>query len=330
MKKIINQVFYWSIVSLLCIQNAIAQTRPRFSQYTVNHHLINSASTGAYGYSQLHLVARNQWLGLEDTPRALAFSGQFPLTLFSPSPAKSLPTIGTISYSNRTDRPDGYQEAPGPVPAVGFLLVLEENNRHYRRHTYFNLAIPFQVTKKITLALGGGLGLVDLRQKSDGIGFLDSKSITSPVVDGGIFVYSDDFFGGFASGKMFEEEAVLPEIPNHNQTAIYYHITGGYRWRLNANWQLIPSAQFRIVESQGANVTLSTRAVYQEKNWAGLSYQEGKAIGLLAGKVFGQIELNYAYSFPLSSVAFDRINNHEFTLKYRWRKSLYRFQHNLF
>ena len=327
MKKNTLRLLGCMMMTWLLVNSSFAQTRPRFSQHLVNHFLINPAATGAYGYNEVNLMVRNQWLGLEDSPRAVGLSGQFTLNLFSRRLLKSLPTIGTTPYTNTTGKGSS---TPDPIPGVGILFYLEENGNYYRRQTYFNIGMPLKLTEKITLSLGTAFGLIDLRRKEDGVGFLDNLSVTSPHAEGSFLVYSDDFYGGFSAGRMYEEEASLPEIPNHDQDAVYYHITGGYRWRLNENWQVIPTAQVRIVEGQGANVNLSARAAYKEKSWAGIRYQEGRTIALLAGKVFGQFELNYVYALPLSSLALDRLNNHEVTIKYRLGRGLYRFQHNLF
>jgi len=53
-----------------------AQQLPQYSQYMMNKFLINPAVAGSEGYTAFNLTAREQWIGLENSPRTYAFSAQ--------------------------------------------------------------------------------------------------------------------------------------------------------------------------------------------------------------------------------------------------------------
>lgn len=48
------------------------QQLPVYSQYTFNKFLLNPAAAGSDGYTTINLVAREQWVGFEGTPKTHA------------------------------------------------------------------------------------------------------------------------------------------------------------------------------------------------------------------------------------------------------------------
>jgi type IX secretion system PorP/SprF family membrane protein len=51
-----------------------AQQLPAYSQYTFNKFLLNPGAAGSDGYTTINLVAREQWVGLEGTPKTHAIT----------------------------------------------------------------------------------------------------------------------------------------------------------------------------------------------------------------------------------------------------------------
>ena len=53
-----------------------AQQVPMYSQYVMNGFLINPSYAGSDGYTSVNLTAREQWLGLANSPSTYAVSFQ--------------------------------------------------------------------------------------------------------------------------------------------------------------------------------------------------------------------------------------------------------------
>ena len=60
--------------SLIFIFESAAQQLPVYSQYMMNKFLINPAVAGSEGYTAINLTAREQWIGLKDSPKTHALS----------------------------------------------------------------------------------------------------------------------------------------------------------------------------------------------------------------------------------------------------------------
>ena len=73
MKKIIKLTV---LLIVSTIANLTAQQLPLFSQYMFNTFLINPAAAGLDGYTAVNITAREQWLGLKDSPKTHILSGQ--------------------------------------------------------------------------------------------------------------------------------------------------------------------------------------------------------------------------------------------------------------
>ena len=67
---------YLLLLGSLLLTNAFGQQLPVYSQYMMNMFLINPAIAGADGYTSVNLTAREQWLGLPDSPSTQALSFQ--------------------------------------------------------------------------------------------------------------------------------------------------------------------------------------------------------------------------------------------------------------
>src|SRR5512133_1613181 len=67
-----QQLYKGTIILILLVLKiglSEAQQLPTYSQYTFNKFLLNPAAAGSDGYTTISVVAREQWVGLKETPR---------------------------------------------------------------------------------------------------------------------------------------------------------------------------------------------------------------------------------------------------------------------
>src|ERR1035437_2381074 len=72
-----KQIFFIAMMLVFALgQKAEAQQLPLFSQYLFNGFLINPAYAGLDGYSAVNLTAREQWVGIPNSPKTHIVSYQ--------------------------------------------------------------------------------------------------------------------------------------------------------------------------------------------------------------------------------------------------------------
>ena len=76
LKPHIKRIFLLGGLLVLVTLQAEAQQLPLYSQYMLNRFLINPAVAGSEGYTAFNLTAREQWIGLQHSPKTHAFSAQ--------------------------------------------------------------------------------------------------------------------------------------------------------------------------------------------------------------------------------------------------------------
>ena len=75
-RKIIKYLFVLILPGWTGMHALYSQQLPQYSQYMMNKFLINPAVAGSEGYTAFNLTAREQWIGLENSPRTFALSAQ--------------------------------------------------------------------------------------------------------------------------------------------------------------------------------------------------------------------------------------------------------------
>src|SRR6187551_3748479 len=65
---------------LLVITTAsFAQQKPHYTQYILNNYILNPALSGIENYTDVKMSVRDQWVGLNGSPKTIYFSAQEPI-----------------------------------------------------------------------------------------------------------------------------------------------------------------------------------------------------------------------------------------------------------
>jgi hypothetical protein len=83
------------LIITVCLFCAIsyAQQRPHYTQYLQNMDIINPAVTGMYKAVTIKSGFRNQWIGIQDSPKTSYFTIHSPINL-----DRSILTDGSADY----------------------------------------------------------------------------------------------------------------------------------------------------------------------------------------------------------------------------------------
>ncbi len=315
--------FLYLIFTLACIvPNSYAQQVPLYSQYTMNGFLLNPAVAGSEGYTAINLTAREQWLGLKNTPKTHAISGQTRLLKNSYISKKS---------SIRKNSPMGsrsgkvglgayvFNDKNGPIDRTGIQLSYAYHIRMKRSQLSFGIsgmAYQFSVDEsKIRF------------QYEDDFWQNAKKSIFIPDANFGVYYSDPKIFAGISMSQLFQSALKLGEKGYAEyKMKRYYHLIGGYDIVVNDYFSIEPSI---LIKSSGNLIwqaDFNTKFIFNEEYWGGLSYRTGGALIFMGGVRVDKFFFGYAFDYTLSSIMKHSYGSHEFMVAVRFGDTARRYR----
>jgi type IX secretion system PorP/SprF family membrane protein len=305
------------VISLWFYQAAFSQAKPSYTQYVLNNYILNPAVTGIENYTDVKLSSRNQWTGIEGAPVTSYFS------IHAPLGKKDLRTSAT-SFAVPGNNPRGEQyweeyTAPAPHHGIGMIALNDKAGYINRWSVFASYAYHRPISIKTTLSAGFNAGVTSVnldRSKIDfasldptdpAVGYSNGElKKIKPEVGAGLWLYSSDYFIGLAVQNIVAGKV---DFGRNNDNATYYSpnyfLTAGYRFLLNDDLNLIPSAMVQYWEPQLFGVHLNAKMQYQDKLWVGGSYRYGDLIsgysGMAGINVSNSFNVSYAYEVATSS-----------------------------
>ena len=268
-----KQLFF--VLSVFLGISVFAQQEPLFTQYYVNDMEINPAVSGSKTYNPLTIQSRQQWLGFEGAP-----------------------LTSNISYHgalNNRSAMGGYLMFDKAFPTMQVNLHL-----NYAYH------IPLDYDKvNLSFGLGAKVMYHSLDFNTDYLPPIDDQAFSASSYDkvladasSGVYIYGTNFYAGFSVSNMFQSSFNTPvsSSPYPNSELRNYYGMAAYRFRIiNNDWQLEPSFLIRKMQFQSSMSDLTTRILYLENTWAGLTYRtNGTAIFAFG---FGANNMHISYSY---------------------------------
>ena len=106
-----------------------------------------------------------------------------------------------------------------------------------------------------------------------------------------------------------------------------YYLIGGYDFQPNRDLSISPSVLLKYAENGKFQADITSKIVFQQSYWGGLTYRTGQSIILLLGVSVDKFIFGYAYDIGLNSIQKHSYGTHEFTFvakfgdnarRYRW------------
>ena len=271
-----KKIFF--IIGTLFVVNAFAQQEPLFTQYYVNDMSINPAISGSKSYSALAIQTRQQWLGFEGAPLStnISYHG---------------------SLNNRS--------------AMGGYLMFDKATPSLQANLHLNYAyhVPLNYNDvKLSFGLGAKLmyhnidfNKEDLPSGADPAFSTQSYDKTLADASSGVYLYGKEFYVGFSVSNMFQSSfnTEVQGSPYPNSEYRNYYGMGAYKFQIiNNDWQLEPSLLIRKMQYQKGLADITTRILYLENTWAGLTYRNNGTAIFSFG--FGAKNMHISYSYDHS------------------------------
>ena len=292
MKKVFALIFVLSSVHL-----GFSQQVPQYTQWSWHQLALNPAHSGIKKCIDIHTLARTQWVGFEGAPKT---------------------GFLTVSVPLNSKRKKYLSARHG----LGFKFEKDAIGQFSMNRLNFSYAGHFNFNKTDRLSLGVYGGVIQM-------GY-DPSTTTTSVPDAvalnqGSFIAPDASFGAWYNSTNYYAGLVLQQlIPNdwgdigeNSRNRIHSLLYGGYRFGINQDVSLLPTALLKISPKGPASVDLNMMFDYKNFLTFGLGYRSTDA--LLASfqiKFQEQFAIGYSFDYTLSRIQSGAKNTHEISLRY--------------
>jgi len=264
----------------------MGQQLPQYTQYMFNDFVINPAVAGVDNHYQIRTNHRFQWVGLVDPPmtNSIAFYG----------PHAKL-DMGYGGYI--------YNDVTGPTSRTGVTG---------------SYAYNIGVTSEIRLSMGISASIMQFRvdgtqldpKDVSDISILESVS-TSYLPDAGIglYLYGEDFYVSLSAAQLLNNKLKIFDNKNGlNRLKTQINLVGAYRFVLDTDWVLEPTAMIKGTAPKELNVDVTAKIEWKE------------SVGILLGYSFDErLFFGYSYDIGISTLRKYNTGTHEIMIGYRFK-----------
>ncbi|MBN2613962.1 MAG: type IX secretion system membrane protein PorP/SprF [Bacteroidales bacterium] len=281
------------LLATLTIQAVYSQQIPHFSQYTLNHYMLNPAATGTTETMPVAFTFRKLWAGIEGSPSVQLLSGDIAVA----------DAMGAgIKIFNQQE---------GPLRRTGLEAT-------YSYHLDLNSA-----GTKLSFGLSGLFYQVYLNKSElnvedpDDEVFMGTDKMTVPDASFGMYLYDENYYVGLAVPQLFNRNVDFKtDGVLQNKQVRHYYFHGGYRFELNTDLKLEPSLLLKFVEAGLFQADINARVLYKDMLLGGLSFRTSEALVFQVGYQVQNFTIGYSFDLVLNALKAQTIGSHEIMLVY--------------
>lgn len=272
------------VCAVTIVPKALAQSEPMFSQYMLNGLIINPAYAGVHKVTDIALVYRNQWTGINGAPE-------------------------TQTLSMHTLLKDGRS-------GLGFNVV--RDNIGVTSQTMVNANYAYKLSFRTgTLSLGLmaqfnriNFDFPDLNlQTGNDPSFTNNQNASEFSFGAGAYYHSERFFLGFS----------MPHLKRSDLFRRHWFLHTGYVLDVRPFVKLKPSLLVKYVNGAPLEIDLNATIFWKDRFWLGASLRSFDGVYALTGiNISRQLGVGYAFDLALTDLNAYAKGTHEIMLKYRF------------
>jgi type IX secretion system PorP/SprF family membrane protein len=296
------RTIYLSGFLLLCCASVQAQNYPLYNQFLANPYFYNPSFAANNGYSELNLLYRKQWSGIDDSPEVNGVALQYA-------------THNNISlgFNFYTEKSVVYKSSSGMLT--------------------FAYKVPLTSDSYLKFGLSGGLGVSSLdmnaiNEAGTNAGLdpaLANAAGTTYALRGnfGVHYRYKNFTVGFALPNIFEsQENDTMQVNDVKVSRLSDKLfTLSYKAKLNDKFTLEPYVLYRRLNAVQDQKEASVMLYYRDQIWVGGGYRLNYGPTMTVGLAFKSfIRVGYSYEIPASQKAISTYGSHEVQLQVRLGK----------
>ncbi len=317
---------YLLILWFLCLAASTkAQVgRPQFSQYMMNYFLLNPAVAGIDNDIEGRVSHRTQWSGLQGAPQTTYASLHAP--------------IGKSHHDNHLNQRhrnlrifhrgnhNRYNEDK-PHHGIGLLAMADRSGALSFAGAELSYAYHQPITNQWSVSAGTSLGVgsytlaeITTDRPNDPSVPKGTTTITTPNLHTGIAIYTADLMIGISANRMIDPRInfATAQVENRRFSLSDFAILVRYKYHLSKDYTLAPSVLAKRIGGGRTTYDLSTKLIWTEQAWFGLTYRMEEALSIQAGMNLGKhFALGYAYDYTLLPLQNNFMGSHEVVLGIR-------------
>jgi len=258
-KPVLEQVKLLLIIAILSA-SLQAQRVPQFTQYMYNTISINPAYVEDKGGMTVMALHRNQWLGIESSPKSYML---------------------TLNSELKKDKMNG-----------GISIL--HDNFGAGKDTYVNLDYSYRIylSRSNTISFGLKAGILNrdndfsnltIYQQNDPSFQNDFASVIKPSFGLGVYYNSYDFYVGLSALNALENYQINTNSPIKSDSQITSYLIAGYVFERSENFKLKPATLIKYVAGSPLQIDLSLNSLINDQIVAGLAYRYNSALSGIVG-----------------------------------------------
>ncbi|WP_430810189.1 MULTISPECIES: PorP/SprF family type IX secretion system membrane protein [unclassified Carboxylicivirga] len=288
---------------LLMSLNIFAQGDGITTQYMNSQLMINPAYAGVRNAFSVHLLARQQWVGMEGAPATYSISMHTPLNDRMASLGASL-----LHYQS------------GPINHSEFSAMYSYMLR-INHQLFLSLGLSAQCNYYHL-----GLSSLELIEENDPSFMHKFGNGVKPNFGVGVFLFSPHFYLGLSMPKVMNSRLKLKENDALVLESVHTaYLTSGYAFSINKSAYLKPSFVVRYRSQASPLGDMNIQFMYKNIFWLGTSYRTNDTMAALANIQLGEaLSVCYSYDFAIGNSPRFGSGTHEVALVFDSHKLIKR------
>jgi type IX secretion system PorP/SprF family membrane protein len=297
--------FFTRILALALLSVAplvlTAQQDPMISQYMFSGHFLNPAYAGSHPYSNITLLGRKQWVGIDGSPFTSYLSFDMPL-------ANQHIGIGALVSNDQI----GVTKRTQVSGTFAYHLHLSERAR---LAAGLSLGAQFYSAK---------LSKLTVWDEDDVVFNSDIAGKTLPVAGAGLYFYTTRFYAGLS----------IPNVINYKPgTFLYvggldaprlerhYFGTVGYAIPAGKNLDIKPSILVKYVPKAPVEFDFNLNFLLYKTLWLGGGYRQNDGlVAMVEYQATKNLRVGYSYDYALTHLMHYNSGTHEIMLAWDFIK----------
>jgi type IX secretion system PorP/SprF family membrane protein len=287
-----------AMIMMLAGYNANAQHEPMFTQYMFNETFINPAYAGSHETQAISGLYRNQWVGIEGSPKTQTLSFHTPI-------AKRKLGLG-VSLMNESI---GVSNQMLVSAQFAYRILMPRSVLTFGTSTGF-VNDQETLTKVVTTVGGDNQFATDIHKY-----FMPNAGF------GIYYYYQKKFYVGFSIPRLLENKvnAYSSGLSTNigNPSIWHYYFATGYVFQCGDNVKFKPSIMVKAVNNAPLEMDVNANWLFNEFLWLGASYRTNDAIsGMLGIQISKQLRVSYSYDYSISPLQQYNSGSHEISVGY--------------
>ena len=287
-----------SIIFMIVCKFAVAQQNIQYTQYMYDGSFINPAFVGSFEALNISLIHRDQWTGLEGAPQSQSLSAH---TLIKSR------NVGT-----------------------GLFIHRETIGVHQNLNATANLAYHLQLGRESFLSAGISAGAFNtssdyqsLQNSGNDLSIYDEAFTGTDFNMGfGFYFRSPIVEIGYSVPTVLNRSVYINDSTRFDPSRMNHMFFNKFNIMIGDRFELNPSYLVKYTQDLPISYDVNLLLTYTELISTGVSYRANESIDLLLRlQITPQLQIGYAYDYPIGNVNQLSQASNELMLRYLFKFS---------